>query len=399
MTTSIPTPALYGNWHYPTTVWFGAGRIRELVTACQSLGFSAPLLVTDPWLATQPMTTEVLADLAAGGMCPTLFSDIQPNPTGENIDAGVAVFQASANDGVIGLGGGSAIDAAKAIAFMAGQTQPIWDFEDIGNNWEQANPEKIVPTIAIPTTAGTGSEVGRSSVILQTSTQTKRIIFHPRMMPKMVILDASLTTALPLHLTAATGMDALTHCFEAYCAPGYHPMADGIALEGLRLIKHHLPAVITEGDNLESRAHMLIAASMGATAFQKGLGAVHALSHAVGALYNTHHGLTNAIFLPYVMAANQPAIEPAMDRLARWLGLDIPGFDGVLTWILSLREHCQIPHTAAVLGLLPEIEDDQLTKIVNMAMADPTAASNPLPLTPERLKDIVMSAIHGEVSK
>ncbi|MCG8382714.1 MAG: iron-containing alcohol dehydrogenase [Gammaproteobacteria bacterium] len=398
--TAITAPlALYGNWSYPTTIWFGAGRIRELVTACQTLNLSAPLLVTDPWLATQPMLTEVLADLSAGGMRSTLFSDIQPNPTGGNIDAGVAVFQANANDGVIGFGGGSAIDAAKTIALMSGQTRSIWDFEDIGDRWKQADPEKIVPTIAIPTTAGTGSEVGRSSVILQTSTQTKRIIFHPRMMPEMVILDASLTTGLPLHLTAATGMDALTHCFEAYCAPGYHPMADGIALEGLRLIKHHLPVVITEGDNLESRAHMLIAASMGATAFQKGLGAVHALSHAIGALYNTHHGLTNAIFLPYVMIANRPAIESTMDRLARWLGLDIPGFDGVLAWVLSVREHCQIPHTASALGLSPEIEYAQLTKIINMAMADPTATSNPLPLTHKCLKEIVLKAIHGEISK
>lgn len=390
----IDPKSLTGTWSYPTHVRFGPGRIAELPRACKSLGMSRPLLVTDPGLAALPMVAEAVAANAAAGLPTAVFSDVKPNPLGRNVEDGVAVFRGGGHDGVIAFGGGSGLDAAKAVAFMAGQTRPIWDFEDVGSNWKRADPEGIAPIVAVPTTAGTGSEVGRASVILQEETHSKRIVFHPRMLPGIVISDPELTLGLPPHITAATGMDALAHCLEAYCAPGFHPMAEGIAVEGLRLVKEWLPTAVEDGGNLAARAHMLAAAAMGATAFQKGLGAIHSLSHPIGALYDTHHGLTNAVVMPYVLAFNRPAIEARMGRLAAWLGLPQPSFAAVQSWILGLRRALSIPHSLREIG----VGDDRIEEIVKMAAADPTAPTNPVPLDPPSLRAMMESALEGRVA-
>src|SRR6266404_4731072 len=342
--------ALRGNWSYPTQIRFGVGRIAELPDACRSLSFKRPLLITDPGLAALPMIREAVAANEAAGLPTGLFSDIKGNPVARNVEDGIKVFREGGYDGIIAFGGGSALDAAKTIAFMAGQTRPMWDFEDVGDNWSRADPAGIVATIAVPTTSGTGSEVGRASVIVNEATHTKKIIFHPRMLPSIVISDPALTVGLPPHVTAATGMDALAHCLEAYCAPGFHPMADGIAVEGMRLVKISLPTAVKDGKNLVARANMMAAASMGATAFQKGLGAIHSLSHPVGAIYNSHHGETNGVVMPYVLVFNRPAIEERLTRLARYLGLSNPGFQAVLDWVLALRKEIGIPNTLADLG-------------------------------------------------
>lgn len=390
----IDPKSLTGTWSYPTQVRFGPGRIAELPRACKSLGMSRPLLVTDPGLAALPMVAEAVAANAAAGLPTAVFSDVKPNPLGRNVEDGIAVFRGGGHDGVIAFGGGSGLDAAKAVAFMAGQTRPIWDFEDVGSNWKRADPEGIAPIVAVPTTAGTGSEVGRASVILQEETHIKRIVFHPRMLPGIVISDPELTLGLPPHITAATGMDALAHCLEAYCAPGFHPMAEGIAVEGLRLVKEWLPTAVEDGGNLAARAHMLAAAAMGATAFQKGLGAIHSLSHPIGALYDTHHGLTNAVVMPYVLAFNRPAIEARMGRLAAWLGLPQPSFAAVQNWILGLRRALSIPHSLREIG----VGDDRIEEIVKMAAADPTAPTNPVPLDPPSLRAMMESALEGRVA-
>ncbi|MCH7486605.1 MAG: iron-containing alcohol dehydrogenase, partial [Proteobacteria bacterium] len=325
-----------GNWNYPTAVRFGAGRINELAKVCASLGMTRPLLVTDPGLAALPMVTGAVADCRAAGLGVAVFHNLRPNPVGRNVTDGVAAYRSGGHDGVIAFGGGSAMDTAKAIALMAGQERPLWDFEDVGDNWRRAEVSAIAPIVAVPTTAGTGSEVGRAAVITEEDTHTKKIIFHPRMLPGVVISDPALCVGLPPHITAATGMDAFAHCLEAYSAPAFHPMADGIALEGMRLVHDWLPAAVKDGTDLAARANMMAAASMGATAFQKGLGAIHSLSHPVGAIYDTHHGLTNAVFTPYVLAFNRPAIEDRMARLARYLGLAKPSFEGVMDWVLAL---------------------------------------------------------------
>ena len=299
------------------------------------------LLVTDSGLAGSTMVGEAISAAADAGLPIGLFSDIGSNPTGTHVEHGVEAFRAAGHDGVVAFGGGSALDAGKAVAFMSGQTRPIWDFEDVGDNWRRADPAGIAPVVAVPTTAGTGSETGRASVITDEAVTIKKVIFHPAMMPGIVIADPALTVGLPPHLTAATGMDALAHCLEAYCAPGFHPMADGIAVEGLRLIKDWLPIAFEDGANLAARSHMLVAAGMGSTAFQKGLGAIHALSHPVGAVLGAHHGLTNAVFMPYVMVFNRPAIEQRMARLAAYLGFANPSFDALLDWVLDLRRPLQ----------------------------------------------------------
>ena len=389
-----PDPkTLTGNWSYPTQVRFGPGRIAELARACRSLGMSRPLLVTDPGLAKLPMIRDALAANEAAGLPSGLFSDVKANPVGRNVEDGQAAFRAGGHDGVIAWGGGSALDAAKTIAFMAGQTRPMWDFEDRGDNWKAADPEGIAPIVAVPTTAGTGSEVGRAGVILDESDHTKKIIFHPKMLPGIVISDPELTVGLPPHITAATGMDALAHCLEAYCAPGYHPMAEGIAVEGMRLVKDWLPRAVAEGTDLAARAHMLAAASMGATAFQKGLGAIHSLSHPVGAIYDTHHGLTNAVFMPYVLAFNRPAIEAKMTRLAAWLGLPGASFQAVMDWVLALRQDLEIPHRLGDLG----VGDDRLEELARMAAEDPTAPGNPVPVGAAELETMYRAALEGRV--
>jgi alcohol dehydrogenase class IV len=338
------------DWNYPTVIRFGAGRIAELPQACRDLGIERPLLVTDPGLASMPMVREGLARLERGG----LFSDIHANPVGADVEAGLAAYKAGGHDGVIAFGGGSALDAGKVIAFMSGQTQPLWEFEDREDRWSGADPAGIAPIVAVPTTAGTGSEVGRAGVILDEQEQVKKIIFHPKMLPGIVIMDPELTVGLPPHVTAATGMDALSHCIEAYCAPGFHPMADGIAAEGVKLIREWLPKAMEDGADIDARGHMLVAASMGATAFQKGLGGMHALSHPIGALFGSHHGLTNAVLMPYVLAFNRPAIEERIVRLAGYVGLQRASFDAFLDWVVETRERLGIPHSLAELDVATE---------------------------------------------
>ena len=367
---SLPTT----NWNYPTAVRFGNGRIADLPAACKELGLKRPLLVTDPGIAKLPMIADALASLEAAGLAAGLFSDVKPNPVGANVDAGVAAYRAGGHDGVIAWGGGSGLDVAKAIAFMSGQTRPLWDFEDVGDWFMRADPAGIAPIIAVPTTSGTGSEVGRASVIVDEDSHTKKIIFHPKMMPAIVILDPALTVGLPPFITAATGIDALSHCLEAYCAPGFHPMADGIAVEGIRLIKTWLPRAVSDGQDLDARGYMQVAASMGATAFQKGLGGMHALAHPVGALYDTHHGATNGVFMPYVLAFNQTAIDERIARLAAYLGLAQPSFGSFLDWILDLRSTIGIPHGLSGLG----VGGERFAEIAAMAERDPSAGGNPI---------------------
>lgn len=378
-------------WNYPTTVLFGPGRIGELPGACRRLGMKNPLLVTDEGLKDNAITNTALAANAAGGLETALFAGVKGNPTGANIDAGVAAYRNGNHDGIIAFGGGSGIDAAKAIALMAGQDRPLWDFVDEGDNYLRVNESGMAPVVAVPTTAGTGSEVGRASVITNGATHEKKIIFHPRMLPAIVISDPELTAGLPPHITAATGIDAYVHCFEAFCAPGYHPMADGIALEGMRLVAQYLPRAYKNGNDIEARGHMLAAASMGAAAFQKGLGGVHALAHPLGAVYDKHHGLLNAILLPYVMVRNRDALGEKTDLLSRVLDLPGRGFDAVLDWTLAFRESLGIPMSLAEIG----IPEDRAADIGAMALADPSAGGNPLPLTAADYAEVFRNAISG----
>ncbi|NAW88561.1 iron-containing alcohol dehydrogenase [Photobacterium halotolerans] len=385
--------SLKGNWNYPTPITVGEGCLQQIGQACQGAGISNALLVTDPGLAALPMVTETVALCRAAGIGCEVFSRIQGNPTGENVDDGLAVYRQGGFDGVIAFGGGSSLDAAKAIALMAGQSLPLWAFEDVGDNWLQANADAIAPVIAIPTTAGTGSEVGRASVITDTANHVKKIIFHPKMLPVRVLLDPAVTTGLPPHITAATGMDALSHNLEAYCANGYHPMAEGIALEGIRLIKVYLPQAVADGSNLEARTQMLVASSMGATAFQRGLGGMHAIAHTLGALYDKHHGLLNAILMPYVLVANRSAIEDKLTHLARYLDLPEPGFDAFLTWVLDFRAALQIPHTLADIDITVE----EAQRVGSMAVQDPSAGGNPVALSAEQYSRIFVDAVTGRL--
>ncbi len=378
------------NWTYPTAIRFGAGRIAELAESCRAAGMSRPLLVTDPFLATQPMTARALESLREAGLEAALFSDVKPNPVETNIARGIEAMRAGGHDGVVAFGGGSALDAGKVIAFMAGQTRPMWDFEDVGDWWTRADPAGIAPIVAVPTTAGTGSEVGRAGVITQESTHTKKVIFHPLMMPRIVICDPELTVGMPPHITAGTGLDALAHCLEAYCSPFYHPMGDGIAVESIRLVKEYLPRAYQNGQDIEARAHMMSAAAMGATAFQKGLGAIHALSHPLGALYDTHHGLTNAVFMPYVLVYNREVIAPKIERLAAYLGLE-PRFEAFLDWVLRLREELRVPHTLE--GL--KVGSERFDLMAAMALDDPTAGGNPVPVTKESARRLYETALAG----
>ncbi len=382
---------LTANWSFPTQIRFGVGRIAELPEACRELGMSRPLLVTDPGLAALDMIREAVAANEAAGLPTAVFSDFTPNPVGSNLEAGVRVFREGGHDGVVAFGGGSALDMGKGIAFMAGQTRPVWDFEDIGDNWRRADPDGIAPVVAVPTTAGTGSEVGRAAVFINEETVTKVVVFHPRMLPGIVIEDPALSVGLPPHLTAATGMDALAHNLEAYCVPSFHPLADGIAVEGMRLIRDWLPVAVEDGANLVARGQMLAAASMGATAFQKGLGGIHAISHPTGARFDTHHGLTNAVVMPYVLSHNRPAIEEKMARLARWLDLEDASFGGVLDWIMELRRRLQIPHTLAELG----VDRAAIPDLAAHAERDPTNGGNPVPMTAADYVPLLEKAFDG----
>ena len=385
------SPSNIEEWAYPTYIAFGAGAIVYLPGFCASLGMTNALLVTDEGLRESVLVETALDLIRADGLAVDLFADVKGNPTAANVEAGVAAFKQGEHDGVVALGGGSGLDAAKAIAFMAGQTLPIWAFEEGAEEPGAANMDALAPVIAIPTTAGTGSEVGRASVISDEAAKVKRIIFHPLMMPAVALCDPELTRDLPAHLTAATGFDAFVHCFEAFCAPGFHPMADGIALEGMRRIAMALPDAVANGDDLNARADMMAAATMGATAFQKGLGGVHALAHAVGALYDTHHGLTNAVLLPYLMEVNRDAIAGYMTILGRALDLEVPDYDGVLAWVLALRKEIGIPDDLAALG----VDASRAEEIGARAVIDPTAEGNPIELSAEDYAAIFMRACGG----
>ncbi|MCB1472711.1 MAG: iron-containing alcohol dehydrogenase [Rhodobiaceae bacterium] len=381
------------NWSYPTAVRMGAGRISEIAEACKASGITKPLLITDAGLASMPITTKTLDLMDSAGLGRAMYSDVKPNPVERNIHAGVAAYKAGGHDGVVAFGGGSGLDAAKLVAFMSGQSRPIWDFEDIGDWWTRADPKGIAPVIAVPTTAGTGSEVGRAGVVTNEETHTKKVIFHPLMMPKIVICDPELTAGMPAEITAGTGMDALAHCLEAYCSPFYHPMSAGIGVEGIRLVKEALPRAYKDGNDLDARADMMSAAAMGAVAFQKGLGAIHSLSHPVGSLYDTHHGLTNAVFMPYVLKFNRAEIEARIVRLAGYLELKNQTFEGFVDWILALRAELGVPNTVKELG----VPDDKADLIAEMAIVDPTAGGNPRELTKEGALEIFRNAYEGKL--
>ena len=376
------------NWNYPTTVWFGPDRSQQIQQACDALGIKNPLIVTDPGLLQTPIIDEINSNLSTKT---NVYSDVQGNPTGSNVTNGVKVFLEGDHDGVIAIGGGSGMDAGKGIAFLAHQSRPLWDFEDIGDWWTRADSDVIKPIIAIPTTAGTGSEVGRAGVFLNEDNHKKKIIFHPKMLPQIAILDPSLTINLPKGITAGTGMDALAHCLEAYSSPFYHPMAEGTALEGLRLVKENIQEVYHNGKNIEARAHMLVASMMGAAAFQKGLGAIHSITHPVNSLYHTHHGTTNGTVMPFVLNYNRSTIEDKFVRLANFLDIK-DGFDGIVQWVVDLKKEMEIPETLKDMGVQPGDE----VKLAPLAQEDPSTGGNPLEMTEVKFQELIANCISGK---
>ena len=380
--------SITANWSYPTAIKMGAGRIKELADHCKALGMKKPLLVTDRGLAPMPITQNALDILEAGGLGRAIFADVDPNPNEKNLAAGVKAFKDGGHDGVVAFGGGSGLDLGKCVAFMAGQTRPVWDFEDVGDWWTRASVEGIAPIVAVPTTAGTGSEVGRASVITNSETETKKIIFHPKFLPGVTICDPELTIGMPKSITAGTGMDAFAHCLEAFSSPFYHPMSQGIALEGLRLVKEYLPRAYKDGTDIEARTNMMSAAAMGAVAFQKGLGAIHSLSHPVGAVYHTHHGTTNAVVMPPVLRFNRPAIEDKIGLAAAYLGIS-GGFNGFYDFVLGLREELGIPDKLAALG----VGTDRIDEMAVMAVADPSTGGNPVELTVHAARTLFLESI------
>ena len=382
------------NWNYPTTMWVGKNRIKDLGEACRKLNINKPLLVTDNGLAKSKIILDAVSSLTKENIAVQVYSNVVGNPTGTNVVEGVEFFKKKECNGVIAFGGGSGLDVGKAIAFMSGQTLSIWDFEDVGDNWTKANSDKIAPIIAVPTTAGTGSETGRASVILNEDIGEKKIIFHPKFLPSIVILDPVLTLGLPSNITAATGMDALAHNLEAYCSPGYHPMADGIALEGMRIVNKWLIKAVKNGNDLEARMNMLSAASMGSTAFQKGLGAIHSLSHPVNALNNIHHGLSNAIFMPYVLTFNKNAIEQKIIKICDYLELSDKSFKGFIDWVLNLRNELNIPHK---LSDVIQEKDFDIERLSKMALEDPSTSSNPKKMTVNDMKTLYEHSMSGKL--
>ena len=376
------------NWSYPTAIRFGAGRIAEIADACKAAGIEKPLLVTDRGLASLPITTDTLALLEQAGLGNGLFAEVDPNPNENNLAAGVEAYKSGDHDGVIAFGGGSGLDLGKLVAFMCGQNRPVWDFEDIGDWWTRADAGAIAPIVAVPTTAGTGSEVGRAGVISNSVTHEKKIIFHPKILPAIVICDPQLTVGMPPAITAGTGMDAFAHCLEAYCSPHYHPMSQGIAVEGMRLVKEYLPRAFADGNDIEARAHMMSAAAMGATAFMKGLGAIHALSHPIGAKYNSHHGTTNAVVMAPVLKFNRTAIEARIERLAAYLGI-AGGFDGFYAYVMELNASLGIPANLTELG----VSDPDLDWLVESALKDPSVGGNPVEMTAENTRQLFQDCL------
>jgi alcohol dehydrogenase class IV len=382
------TMSITANWSYPTAIRFGAGRISEIAASCAAAGIKKPLLVTDRGLANMDITSKTLDLLEAAGLGRAMFSDVDPNPNEKNAAAGVKAYRDGGHDGVVAFGGGSGLDLGKLVAFLAGQTRPLWDFEDIGDWWTRADASAIAPIVAVPTTAGTGSEVGRASVITNSETSEKKIIFHPKFLPTVVICDPELTVGMPNFITAGTGLDAFAHCVEAYCSPHYHPMSQGMALEGMRLVKEYLPRAYADGTDIEARAHMMSAAAIGATAFQKGLGAIHALSHPIGAIYHTHHGTTNAVCMPAVLQFNRPAIMDLMGHAANYLGI-LGGFDGFCDYVDTLNASLGIPLKLSGLG----VENPDIERIVSGALMDPSTGGNPIEMTKENTTKLLLKII------
>jgi 4-hydroxybutyrate dehydrogenase len=380
--------SMRANWSYPTAIRFGAGRISEIAEACAAASIKRPLLITDRGLADMEITTRTLDLMEAAGLGRAMFSDVDQNPNEKNAAAGVKAYKDGSHDGVIAFGGGSGLDLGKLVAFQAGQTRPLWDFEDIGDWWMRADADAIAPIVAVPTTAGTGSEVGRASVITNSETQVKKIIFHPKFLPTVVISDPELTVGMPKFITAGTGLDAFAHCVEAFCSPHYHPMSQGMALEGMRLVKEYLPRAYADGSDLEARGHMMSAAIMGATAFQKGLGAIHALSHPVGAMYHTHHGTTNAVFMPAVLQFNKPKITDVMDQAAAYLGIE-GGFHGFCAYVDKLNASFGIPEKLSGLG----VDDPDIDRIVAGALSDPSTGGNPVEMTRENTTALLLECV------
>ncbi|MFN3171487.1 MAG: iron-containing alcohol dehydrogenase [Hyphomicrobiales bacterium] len=380
--------SLTANWSYPTAIKFGAGRITELPDACSQAGMTKPLLVTDRGLAGMEITTRALDILQAAGLGAAMFSEVDANPNEVNLAAGLEAYKVGGHDGVVAFGGGSGLDLGKMVAFMSGQTRPLWDFEDVGDWWTRADPDGIAPIVAVPTTAGTGSEVGRASVITNSATHVKKIIFHPKVLPTVVICDPELTVGMPKMITAGTGMDAFAHCLEAFSSPFYHPMSQGIALEGLRLVNENLPKAYRDGTDIEARAHMMSAAIMGAVAFQKGLGAIHALSHPVGAVYGTHHGTTNAVVMPACLTFNRSAIEDRLAQAAAYLGIS-GGYEGFVARVMELRQMLSIPSGLAALG----VEESRLDELTAMAIEDPSVGGNPVEMTLENTRELFDAAM------
>jgi alcohol dehydrogenase class IV len=380
--------SLTANWSYPTAIRFGAGRISEIADACAVAGIKNPLLVTDRGLASMAITTKTLDLLDAAGLGRAMFADVDPNPNEKNAEAGVKAYRDGGHDGVVAFGGGSGLDLGKLVAFLAGQTRPLWDFEDIGDWWTRADADAIAPIVAVPTTAGTGSEVGRASVITNSVTQEKKIIFHPKFLPTVVICDPELTVGMPKFITAGTGLDAFAHCVEAFCSPHYHPMSQGMALEGMRLVKDYLPRAYADGHDIEARAHMMSAAAMGATAFQKGLGAIHALSHPIGAMYHTHHGTTNAVCMPAVLRFNKPAIESVLGHAANYLDIS-GGYAGFCAFVYDLNASLGIPKTLSGLG----VENPDIDRIVAGALNDPSTGGNPIEMTADNTRKLLLEIV------
>ena len=379
---------LVGNWSYPTSIKFGVGRISELASACAQAGISRPLLVTDRGLATLPITASTLDLMASAGLGRAIFSDVDPNPNEHNLAAGVAAYKDGDHDGVIAFGGGSGLDLGKMVAFMAGQSRPVWDFEDIGDWWTRADARAIAPIVAVPTTAGTGSEVGRASVITNSQSQEKKIIFHPQALPSVVICDPELTVGMPPAITAGTGLDAFAHCVEAFSSPHYHPMSQGIAIEGMKLVIDNLLRAYQDGADIEARANMMSAAAMGATAFQKGLGAIHALSHPLGAMHHTHHGTTNAVCMPAVLQLNRPVIQQRFDQIAGYLGID-GGFDGFCNFVDEFNTSLGIPKRMSDLG----VTNPDIDRLIATALQDPSCHGNPIPLTPQNTRSLFQAVL------
>ncbi|MGC1262216.1 MAG: iron-containing alcohol dehydrogenase [Jannaschia helgolandensis] len=378
------------NWSYPTAIRFGAGRISEIGEACVAAGIRHPLLITDRGLANLPITQNTLDLLEQAGLGRAIFAEVDPNPTELNAEAGIRAYRDGDHDGVVAFGGGSGLDLGKLVAFMAGQSRPIWDFEDIDDWWTRADADGIAPIVAVPTTAGTGSEVGRASVITNSVSHEKKINFHPKILPTVVICDPELTVGMPRPITAGTGMDAFAHCLEAFCSPHYHPMSQGMALEGMRLVKENLPRAYADGTDIKARAHMMSAAVMGATAFQKGLGAIHALSHPIGAVHGTHHGTTNAVVMQAVLRLNRPAVAERIASAADYLGI-ADGFDGFHAFVGEMNAALGIPGSLALLGVV----DPDVDALVDAALRDPSCGGNPVELTRENLTTLLRECLEG----